>query len=453
MVMSQVFTGTEKETESLRDPKACKKIVITDLDFREENSLLSFEIKVQIKSGINFMNICIFPIEWEGYVVFYQNPVITPENWILSFETLDSLVLDKNHEHSIIAGAFWKLVKETVHTYVDDIRIDLKPSVDEIKSFLVDIFPEGLHPQALVMIETMRPGNIEIQGNAVQIAINTDVSSVYDTNRILKEERLNDTELAALIGTWETMDAFIVYLIRSLTPLDEEAKDIVLETLLNTRYRFIAELAKPVHENDFVRNQFMAAWDSLSIVFKNHAGKKVGTSPLGALSFLSSMDALKVLDSIGPAIGIEISHNGFIRLARLMNDKKMPDLFYSLEQDKELRELMDLEPELKESLDDTIDEPEIDKDAFLKGILNKILTLFNETPIWMPPYASAIAGQSQKTDAMHLGKWLPNQPNTSEYVKKIRNILKQAAEKTAAKNKRFINHYPYPCHILDIMNI
>jgi len=436
MVMSQVFTGTEKETELLGDPKGCKKIVITDLDFREENSLLRFEIKVQIKSGFEFMNICTFPIEWEGYVVFFQNPVITPESWILSFKTMDSLVLDKNHEHGIIAGAFWKLIKEKVHTYVDDIRIDLRPSVEEIKSFLVDVFPEGMHPQALVMIETMRPGNVEVQGNAVQIAINTDVSSVCDTTRTLKEERLNDMELAALIGTWETMDAFIVYLIRSLTPLDEKEKDIVLETLLDTRYRFIAELAKPVHENDFVRNQFMAAWDSLSVVFKNHTGKKLDTSPLGALSFLSSMDALKVLDSIGPAIGIEITHNGFIRLARLMNDKKIPDLFYSLEQDKELRKLMDLDPELKESLDDTMDEPEIDNDTFLKDILNKILTLFHETPKWMPPYATAIAGQSQKTDAIHLEKWIPNQSNTSEYVKKIRNILKQTAEKTATKNKR-----------------
>jgi soluble lytic murein transglycosylase-like protein len=438
IVMSQLFNSPEKEVELLNDPKECKKIVISDPYFSEENSLLRFEIKVRIKAGAEFMDDCYLPVEWEGYVVFFQTPVIEAENWILSFKTRDSLVLNNKHEPGIISGAVWKLIKGNVHTYVDTIQIDLTPCVNDIKFFLTGIFPERQQPQAETMTASMKPGNIEIQNNAVQIGIHTDVSSVYDSARSLKEEHLNDVELAGFIQAWEAMDAFIVYVISSLTdrPLNEDEKDIILEILLDTRYRFIAELARPVHENDFVRNQFIIAWDNLSVLFKNHIGKNLTISPLGSLAFFSSMDALKVLDSIGPSLGIEISNNGLIRLARLIADKKTPDLFYSLEIDENLRQIMGLGPKLKESSDLIPDERKDYKEDFLNNIIKNLISLLNRTSIFINPYSEAIAAEQKKTDTIHLEKWLPNQPNIFEYLKHIGQILKKASEKTVSKNKR-----------------
>ncbi|MBA3008741.1 MAG: hypothetical protein FP812_00635, partial [Desulfobacula sp.] len=377
--MSQLLTAPGNKVELLHDPKGCKKITITDLNFSQENSLLKFEIKVHIKAGIELMNTCLFPIDWEGYVVFFQTPEIAPENWILSLKTKDSLVLNKNREPGIMAGAVWKLIKGNVHAYVDAIQIDLTPSVNEIKSFLSDMFPERLRPQAVLMVESMAPGKIEIQNNAVQIGINTDISSVHVDDS--QEETLNDKELERFIETWEAMDAFIVYLVNSMTdrPLSEDEKDRVLETLLNTRYRFIKELNMPAHENDFVRHQFIIAWDNLSVLFKNHIGNNFAASPLGSLAFFSSMDALKVLDSIGPTMGIEVSRNGLIRLARLMNNKKTPDLFYSLENDEALRTILGLEPKLKESLEPIPEEPQNDTQDFLNTLFNRLPGLVKDT--------------------------------------------------------------------------
>ena len=438
IVMSQLFNNPEKEVELLNDPKECKKIVISDPDFSEENSLLRFEIKVRIKAGADFMNDCYLPVQWEGYVVFFQTPVIEAENWILSFKTRDSIVLNNKHEPGVIAGALWKLIKGNVHTYVDAIQIDLTPCVNDMKFFLSGIFPEKIQPQAETMIGSMKPGNIEIQNKAVQIGIHTDVSSVYDNARTLKEEHLNDVELAGFIRAWEAMDAFIVYVIGSLTdrPLNEDEKDIILEILLDTRYRFIAELTRPVHENDFVRNQFIIAWDNLSVLFKNHIGKNLAVSPLGSLAFFSSMDALKVLDSIGPSIGIEISNNGLIRLARLIADKTTPDLFYSLKIDENLRQIMGLGPKLKESSELIPDEQKDYKEDFLNNIIKNLISFLKRTNIFINPYSEAMAAEQKKTDIIHLEKWLPSQSNIFEYLKNIRQILKNASEKTVSKNKR-----------------
>ncbi|MBU0972961.1 MAG: lytic transglycosylase domain-containing protein, partial [Proteobacteria bacterium] len=436
IAISQLLTSPGNEIELLNDPKGCKKIVITDLNFSQENFLLKFEIKVRIKAGVELMNTCLFPIDWEGYIVFFQTPEIAPENWILSLKTQDSLVLNKNREPGIMAGAVWKLIKGNVHAYVDTIQIDLTPSVNEIKSFLSDMFPERLRPQAVLMIESMAPGKIEIQNNAVQIGINTDISSVHVDDT--QEEDLNDLELKGFIETWEAMDAFIVYLITRMTdrPLSEDEKDMVLETLLNTRYRFIKELNMPVHENDFVRNQFIIAWDNLSVLFKNHIGNNFSASPLGSLAFFSSMDALKVLDSIGPTMGIEVSRNGLIRLARLMNNKKTPDLFYSMENDTTLRTILGLEPKLKESLEPIPEEPENDTQDFLNTLFNRMPDLVKNTIKFVRPSSEAFAAEPSEKDFLYLEKWLPDRMENWEYIKKIRSVLEQASGQTVAQNKR-----------------
>lgn len=436
LVVSQWFNSPEKEYEVLNDPNGCRKIVISEPDFSEENSLLRFEIKVRVKAGFYFLHTCFLPVEWEGYVVFFQTPVVEPENWMLSLKTHDSFVLDKKHKPALISGAVWKLIKKHVHTYVDDGKIDLSPPVNEMKSFLVEIFPEKMQSRAEMMIQSMKPGNIEIQDKAVQIGIDTDISSVEDSTRTIKDERLDDAELAVFINAWETTDDFIVYMVGSLSNdlLNEDEKQMILETLLDTRYRFVAELTSSIHENDFVKKQFMATWESLSVLFRNHIRENPGASALGYLAFFSSMDALKILDSMGPSMGIEISRNGLVRLAGLISDKKAPLLFYSTEINEKLRQIMGLEPLLKESSERIRDEHENNKKQSLDTVLDKLLSMFKKT-IFINPLSEAVAAEQNQTGTMHLEKWLPPRTNVSEYVNNIRQLLKKASDNTISKSK------------------
>lgn len=435
IVISQLFNNPEKQVELLNDPKACKRIVISDPDFSEENSLLKFEIKVHIKAGADLMNDCLLPVEWDGYVVFFQDPEIQAENWNLSFNIQDSLVLNNKREPTIIAGVIWKLIRKNVHAYVEAIRIDLTPCVKDIKFFLAGMFPERLQSRTEKMTGSMKPWDIEITNQAVQIRIHADISSMVDSARTLKEEPLNDDELAGFVKTWEAMDAFFVYVISSLTdrPLTVDEKDILFEILMDTRYRFVSELSKSFHENDFVRNEFMIAWDNLSVLFKNHIGKSNETSPLGVLAFFSSMDALKVLDSIGPAMDIEISNNGLIRLARLIANNKSLDLFYSMEVDQQFRQIMGLEPELKES-EPVKTEPLNDQKDILNKDFNQLLRFLKKTTRSIHPVSEAMAAVQDNTDSGHLEKWLPREPNIFEYLKNVREILKKASGQIVLKS-------------------
>jgi len=433
LVESRLFPKNESEVELVKDPLGCKKIVVSDPEFREDNARLRFEIKVRIKAGLEANKDCYLPVEWEGYVVFFQTPVIDPETFQLSFRTEDSRVLNKKHEPGIISGPLWNLVKEKVHTRVDDLRIDLIPCVNEMKSFLAIMFPEGDLQKAVAMVESMTPGRVEVQGQAIRINMNADVSSVYDRARKQEEAPLSEEELAVFIDTWQTMDAFMVYALGSLSGkgLSPDESQIALETLLGARYRFLAELDKPETEEDFVRTQFMEAWGNLSGLFRNHLEKN--SSPMGTLAFFSSLDALKALDAIGPALNIEISRNGLLRLARLISggQEQGADLYYSFEIDKNLRKVMGFDAELIESPEYIKEEPGKEQD-FLHKILNRLISAALNL-MGLSPYAEAIAADKKKPDREDPAKWLPDTENIDGYVERVRKELKIAADQTVVK--------------------
>ena len=435
LVESRLFKSNEKEVELVKDPMGCKKIVISNPEFREENSRLRFEIKVRIRAGLEANNDCYLPVEWEGYVVFFQTPVIDPETFRLSFRTEDSRVLNKKHEPGIISGPLWNLVKEKVHTRVDDLRIDLVPCVNEMKSFLAVMFPESNLDKAVAMVESMKPGKVEVQDKAVRIAMNADVSSVYDETRKRREEPLSEEELSGFIDTWQTMDAFIVYAVGSLAgeALSPDERQAVLETLLDTRYRFLAELDKPEKENDFVRTQFVEAWGNLSFLFRHHMGKNPASSPIGTLAFFSSLDALKALDAVGPALGIEISRNGLLRMARLISggQGEGADLYYSFAIDKNLRKVMGFDAELIESPEYIKEEPEKEND-FLHKILNRLIGSVLKA-MGINPYSEAFAADKKKPDREDPAKWLPDTAKIDGYVERVRKELKIAADQTVVK--------------------
>ncbi len=433
LVESRLFPNNESEVELVKDPMGCKKIVVSDPEFREDNSRLRFEIKVRIKAGLEAGNDCYLPVEWEGYVVFFQTPVIDPETFQLSFRTEDSRVLNKKHEPGIISGPLWNLVKEKVHTRVDDLRIDLIPCVNEMKSFLAVMFPEGDLQKAVAMVESMTPGRVEVQDQAIRIDMNADVSSVYDRERKQEESPLSEEELAVFIDTWQTMDAFMVYALGSLSGkgLSPDESQIILETLLGARYGFLAELDKPETEEDFVRTQFMEAWGNLSGLFRNHLEKK--SSPMGTLAFFSSLDALKALDAVGPALNIEISRNGLLRLARLISggQGEGSDLYYSFEIDKNLRKVMGFDAELIESPEYIKEEPGKEQD-FLHKILNRLISSALKF-MGLSPHAEAIAADKKKPDREDPAKWLPDTENIDGYVERVRKELKIAADQTVIK--------------------
>jgi len=416
LVVKTAFTDPGPAAVLVDEENGCWEIRISEPRFSEENGLLRFQTRVYVNAGIPAFGNCILPVEWEGYLVLYQVPRVS-SRWVLSFDIIDSSVFDRNQKPAAIVGLVWNLVKTSVFHYLGSITINLAPPILNLKGFLEQIFPEDLKYRADRLTTSMRPGEAQTAPRALRIPVLADIEDTHDRDMDKVVERLSEAEFQHLVDTWEAWDVYLVLILISLSrePLTREDRQILLDVLLETRYRFITGLTDERIKGDFVREQFLWTWQHLAPVFRNHLGDDPSRNLLGYLAFLTASDALSALDRIGPSLGIEISKNGLIRLARMIIEKKEIILTYTVGVDEELRELLGFGKPLPES---GISHPEeaIDLDT---GNERSLLNLL------IPPAFAAKKGTGQKEHILKdIKRWVFKDPEELvPYTEKVRTLL------------------------------
>lgn len=433
LVIKTAFTDPGHSATLLDRDDGCKRIIVSEPRFERKDGFVLFETKVFVRIGAYVNKACILPIEWEGYVTLIQRPRINSQ-WILSFETVDSIIYDKNRKRATIAGIIWNYVKTSVYSYLRDITINLAPPVTELKSFLEDVFPEELSDRANKRISAIRPGEVNVTPDAVKIDVFTEVEGVEKREREVERERISEENLRKFSANWEVWDAFFVRMISSLSgePLTVHERQILMNILLETRHRFVAELVDETLGKDFVREQFVLAWKEVSPIFRNHLGKDPSRSILSYLAFFTASDALVTLDRIGPALGLEISRNGLIRLANMISEGKPYTLDYGYVLDTTLRETLGLGPPPPTSVPpfegEWIPMEPGQGDGEERAPLLDVLTRFLFPPAWAE-------GQGPDDLAKGVRDWIVKEDNLEPYLERVKAILKESASKAVEEGK------------------
>ena len=412
----------------LNENGGCMKITISEPSVRDEGSQILFETKVHVVAGTYILNNCVMPIEWEGYLALVQKPIVDSK-WNLSFHTVDYALYDKHHRPSKIAGIVWDLVKTQVYEYLEGISINLAPPILELKSILVELIPIDSQAHVQRMLESMRPGKIDTSPGALQIGIVTEVLEAYEEQKDTEIERISTEELEAFIDTWEAWDSFLVHIITSLSkePLSEADRQIFLDTLLETRHRFVTDLSDGTVERDFVREQFISTWEKLSPIFRRQLGDDPSSALFGYLAFFTAADALSVLDKISPTMGIEISRNGLIRLARLLAEDTSLTLDYPMGVNSELRRMLGLgaPPEASEPVthmeEIDIGGEDIDFNEDDDASLKKLIMSFLSKPAWAKTDKPEITFKDIKP-------WVFSKKNFETYVESVKALLGEASD-------------------------
>lgn len=439
LVVHHAFAEPNETATILDEKDGCNRVTLSQPTFEEENSLVRFESRVHIRLGKPLGDNCLMPVEWKGYLVFFQRPVIDPKSWTLSFETIDSRVYDRNRQPTKIATALWEIINTEVYDYLNGIRIDLAPPVSDLKSVFSQFVQPTDSKRSMNMLQSIRPGKAHVTAHAVKIDILMDVETIDTTMEEEQRESIPQEKLEQFFDQWEAWDSFLVHMLCVLEPetLSSEERQILLDTLLETRYRFIAGLNSKNVESDFVREQFVAAWKRLSPIFRNHLAERPSKTLFGYLSFFTAADALKALDRIGPTLEIEISRNGLVRLARLLSDRDKavePDvLTYAPGVNILLREALGLGPP-PETLGPAFDADALDLDdrresqVDSKSISGAIESFFCR-PVWAKQKKSSNSLAEIKT-------WLVSKENLETYMDRIQSLLLDAAQVTLKKRKK-----------------
>jgi hypothetical protein len=437
LAVYQAFAEPNETATILDEKDGCNRVTLSQPTFEEENSRVRFETRIHIRLGKPMGEYCLMPIEWEGYLVFYQRPRINPASWTLSFETLDSKVYDLNRQPANISQTLLEIISTHAYDYLNGIRVDLAPPVSELKFVFSQFFQPAVKERSMKMLQSIRPGKAHVNAHAVEIDILMDVEQYY-AKREEKRERIPDEKREQFFDQWEAWDAFLVHMLSTLAPepLSSGEHQILLDTLLETRHRFVAGLTNKNLENDFVREQFVAAWKKLAPIFRNHLADRPTKALLGYLAFFTASDALSALDKIGPVLEIEISRNGLVRLVRLLSDQESEGesdvLAYRAGVNIQLRDVLGLgppPPALGPAFDadalDLIDrhESQVDINSFADAIGS-----FFCKPAW--------AKQKKTTDSLtEIKTWLFSRDNLDTYIDRTQSLLMDSARDTLKKHK------------------
>lgn len=342
MIIKNAYTDEGRTAVLAGHRGGCKSIVLSEPRYVIRDNSLIFETRVFIQAGFSIGETCILPTSWDGYVALTQVPVID-DRWVLSFRTIESAVYNQDHEPARVMGFFWNLIKSHVFEYLSQITIDLAPPVEDLRLFTRDVFPAALQESGRRILDSFRPGKVETREESITVEILAEVGQEEREGKS-GEEVLEQEEVDRFITMWETWDAYFVQMITALPreKLSDGERELILDVLLDARHSFEDELLESGRKTDFVRKQFIEAWGRLSPIFRKRMSDDPARPVLDYLAFFTASDALVALDKLGPGLGIEISRNGLIHLARLISSKDITDLPYEFVVDEDLRSILGL---------------------------------------------------------------------------------------------------------------
>jgi hypothetical protein len=302
-------------------------------------------------------------------------------------------------------------------------------------------FDDQAQPRIAEWLQSLRPGKITAHPEFYNVELLMDVETEpLALTPAPTEQGLSTTEMARFRHSFEALDAFMVYQIARLGEfgLDDQERTDILQTLLTARYQLVAALASAQHDprRDMVREQFILAWERFAPLFRKYLARDPSITPLSFLAFLSAGDALAALDKLGPMLGLDISRDGLIRLARLLNEtEKIVNLDYSYEVDPALRKLLGFGPPLAVP-EQVFPGEEVEVKSLNEGGAEgeKVLLLFPATWFDFSPRA-AFAASLSPVNRQALKPWLVDEANFDAYQGMVRALLREESLQVVASGK------------------
>jgi hypothetical protein len=400
----------------------CRSVTVRELHVEPRPPRVALVVRASARLGVRLLGFCLAPVAWDGHLEALTEPRIGGD-WQLRFPIVDSQLLDRERQRTVVASGIWDLVKGRVEERIGAFTFDLAPPLDETKAVLRLSVAPGRSAVLLAALETLRPGGVEVTEEGVRVPVALDVPPASPPAPA-PEPALAPPELERWQAALERWDGFLVFVIKDLGGLadDPATRDDLLALLLASRHRLLLALAGgPDAAVDPVRQLFLDSWDRLRQIVRRAAlAGRLEDRTLRYTVFLTAGDALAALDAAAPALGIEISADGLRRLARILEPEYLEDpLAYSEAADPVLRELF------------RFHEPATGEDGPPPA----------EPPgawWWLGPpsaHAEPAAPDGWSAVARRLDRWVPEPEDLEAYREAVGRLLGGVARHHAALNR------------------
>jgi hypothetical protein len=425
-LLEQIYTGPGERASIFDDGKGCGWLDLYEPRVEASQAALRIISRGEARIGTPIAGQCLVALEWKGFVEVLQEPQLDASGRAVVFKTVDSNVYDEKHQKRFTTGGLWDLVKSYVHPRLEALRIDLALPFAELRAWLPLVLPRS-DEQISRLLNSLAVRDPRVSEGRLAATLVFDVAPRAPSAPPAAVPTLSPEELQRWQTRWQQWDAFLTFVVKRFAgDAGGELRRAVLDVLLEARHELLEALVPP-HPGapDPVPKFFVRTWERLAPLLHEEAAELPAATALQYASFIAAGDALVALEELGPEIGVEISADGLRRLARMVAPASVEDpVEYSTALDPELRTLLGFGPPLPS--------PEISPEVDLEArspFARSILALTRRLR-W--PFGTAWAAIDPEVVA-RLNRWSPTGADLETYLPLVRDLLREASERTLSK--------------------
>ena len=220
---------------------------------------------------------------------------------------------------------------------------------------------------------------------------------------------------------WQQWDSFLTFAMKQLgQQLQPAQRDRIGEVFLDTRYQLTQLVSNGA--SDPVPRLFLDSWDRLSPVLKQALPTLAPQTATQFSSFISSMDGIKSLASVGNQFGLfRITPDVLRSAANFLGTGSVDPLAYTVEIDTALRNLLGFTNGLPASRPSPLLE---------QGRLERLRKKASAALRLL----SARSANAAEVDFDRLNQWVPEIPEVQDYLIEVRQLLNNIANSLLAKS-------------------
>lgn len=413
LLLQQIFKDPGGTARVWGDNADCNYLVLSNPQIGGADGRVRTLSDSTARMGTMVGGACVPMLEWKGSLELLLVPVLEAQGSVLHFRVVDSAIYDAEGRKGLATGMLWSLIKEHAYSRLEDLGIDLNSIAAEARTLMPLVLSGRDQAQLDALLSSLAFGAVEANDAGINISFRFDLPDIAAGKpAVVPEQPLTAEEFARWEAAWQRWDAFLTYVVRRAaadTSL-QELRLALLEILLDTRYELeYALTAWTPGSEDPIRALFMRSWDRLAEALRQVEGNLPAQEATRYLTFISAASVLKMLDEVGPQVGLEISADALRKLARIIAPQDTADpLLYSAEVDADLRKLFGFGPPLAAPKEDS-----------------GIQINFN---FWR----SAWADEGGVSDALvaRLNEWVPGPTELNPYLLMVRELLTRTADVT-----------------------
>ena len=415
-LLTQVYTRTDATAVLWDDGTGCGFLKLREPAVNAAGNRLRVATHGEARVGTRVGSMCLAPVQWDGFLEVFEEPVLATDGRVLSFHVVDSNVYDKEWKKRLFTGKIWDLVKQYVQPSFESVRIDLNAPLQDMRDLLPLIVARGDTARIDQVLESLHLTAASVGDAGVTLTLGFTISAATPGVGPTPEPTLTAEELHRWEEAWQRWDAFITFVVKQVGH-DTSAKELhqaLTEVLLAARFDILEALAPSAPgAPDPTRALFLKTWERLAPVVRQSAAPLPGSIALRYMSFIAAGDALVALDQMGPDIGLDISADGLRRLARIVAPASTEDpLTYSTAVDPDLRQLFGFGPPLPP--------PDLsgaqDEEAWWRRLL--------------APRRAFAVGEAPPSKTIE--RWIADRDTIDAYLQAVHDVLDEVTKQTLA---------------------